>query len=406
VRISNSPPVDRKPAVDSTAPKPSAADLDPITPFVPPSVMARRSDGVQRSRALLSVGSKGADVATLETQLAAAGISILDGRTGTFSTKHEVAVKQFQTETGLPATGRVDAKTWRALDTSKPVRNRFDPWADGRLDVTIAVGFDESAEVRDWVLPTLINGVPKTEVNLPGEDQRGLRQRGFLEVDVEELKSMSPEDRQYFGLQEERFDANATWFIKSDRGPQGERRDTVLRLVYAATNADGSKAKASFLRGLEQDEVVIYAGHGRYGTGPDFDATGSAAGNILLNPTSRRMTDELKKSVQGRSPEQLKSPPGPQLVFASGCETTDWLPALRKSPERMVVATREIVKTNAGSLQALSFLDGVERGKSVIELSRAAEALEGKWLRETGGKPEHAIGLYTTSGLLAPYREP
>jgi hypothetical protein len=55
--------------------------------------------------------------------------------------------------------------------------------------------------------------------------------------------------------------------------PAGEARQihAVVRLVSNTDGTRGAEAANAFREGMVQSDVSYYAGHGRYGTGPDFD---------------------------------------------------------------------------------------------------------------------------------------
>lgn len=63
---------------------------------------------------LLKIGSKGSDVAKLQEALKLTA-------DGSFGPKTEAAVKTFQAQAGLPATGEVDDTTWSKLPFAKPI---------------------------------------------------------------------------------------------------------------------------------------------------------------------------------------------------------------------------------------------------------------------------------------------
>jgi hypothetical protein len=56
--------------------------------------------------------------------------------------------------------------------------------------------------------------------------------------------------------------------------PHFVRRGTpnaVVTLARAADGAAGSTVASAFLDGMNRCDIAVYSGHGRYGTGPDFD---------------------------------------------------------------------------------------------------------------------------------------
>jgi|GEM_PF-5592296 len=95
---------------DMTEPPPE--DLDDDTPSVGGADVP--SSVVTTFPGELSLGSSGDAVRTLQTQLAALGYAP-SGTDGTFDNDTAAAVRQFQADLGLYATGTVDELTWAAL---------------------------------------------------------------------------------------------------------------------------------------------------------------------------------------------------------------------------------------------------------------------------------------------------
>ncbi len=55
------------------------------------------------------------------------------------------------------------------------------------------------------------------------------------------------------------------------RGANGGPVDVVVTLVRAGDGSGGGDVASAFLEGTNRCDVAAYGGHGRYGTGPDFD---------------------------------------------------------------------------------------------------------------------------------------
>lgn len=66
---------------------------------------------------MIAKGAKGADVVTLQKQLAAAGYAVKPD--GDFGNATDNAVREFQSARGLPVDGVVGLKTWMALDKAE-----------------------------------------------------------------------------------------------------------------------------------------------------------------------------------------------------------------------------------------------------------------------------------------------
>jgi hypothetical protein len=126
---------------------------------------------------------------------------------------------------------------------------------DGVLDITLGIGFDESGG-HSRKLPEFI---------------RALEERGFTE-DREQAESLYREAGRSLP-----DDAFGRFFVRQNvlvhRPPAGIERSVhaVVRLLVSETGAEGEQAAAAFREGMVQSDLTYYSGHGRYGSGPDFD---------------------------------------------------------------------------------------------------------------------------------------
>jgi hypothetical protein len=111
------------------------------------------------------------------------------------------------------------------------------------LSAVIGIGFDEDGA----------NRAPDAAV------EAGLLDRGFVRDDPEALAVLSRAGR----------------LPPRHPMPHFVRRDAgcslVVTLVRAGDGTAGTLAASAFLDGMNRCDLAIYAGHGRYGTGPDFD---------------------------------------------------------------------------------------------------------------------------------------
>ena len=94
-------------APPTTAP-PTTAPPTTTPPTTPPNVV------------LLSVGSRGEAVKTMQRQLIVVGIVVFGGADGVFGTATQTSLKQFQTRAGLPVNGVFDTVTKAALTAAVP----------------------------------------------------------------------------------------------------------------------------------------------------------------------------------------------------------------------------------------------------------------------------------------------
>lgn len=126
---------------------------------------------------------------------------------------------------------------------------------DGVLDVTIGVGFDES------------------DAHLAQIDAIGgaLADRGYEEDATEAAMLLASAGRQVGKP------STGGWYVKRDaiqyKPPAGDARSVhvVVRFVTSPDGSKGGDAAQAFEEGLQSSDVSMYGGHGRYGSGPDFD---------------------------------------------------------------------------------------------------------------------------------------
>jgi peptidoglycan hydrolase-like protein with peptidoglycan-binding domain len=362
-------------------------------------------DPVRAGTAVLESGSTGDGVRRVQQALVDMGYANPATMTmGTFDAETRHAVQRFQRDAGLRVDGGVGRETLGALAASAPPPGRvldrsaeYDRlYADGRLDVTMALGFDEGGSHADAEREVL----------------SGLRSRGFRPVTAADISAMSASDRTRLGLTAGRVDPNAQYFLRDDGA--GGSADTVLRLITPGT--DGARARASYARALEQDEVVIYSGHARYGTGPDFDAMSSGAGNFVIDGHGNREAHAPPaglRSAIGRADRSdlrsLSTRPDYQLLVFNACSTEEYMHNLRDPGTfRRDMTNTDIISTTiptrlaTNGAHTLRFLDGVLGRESNRTMLGAQSRIEQDRLRSFGMDAEvpAAARTYSESGFL------
>ena len=128
---------------------------------------------------------------------------------------------------------------------------RYDQlFTDQLVTVMLAVGFDEYGANRP----------------VDGEVEAGLLARGFQADPDAALARLAAGKRPA-------PQRPADHFLARDitRDAASRPVDMVVSLVRAGDGSAGGDAGSAFLEGLNRCEIAAYAGHGRYGTGPDFD---------------------------------------------------------------------------------------------------------------------------------------
>jgi peptidoglycan hydrolase-like protein with peptidoglycan-binding domain len=307
----------------------------------------------------LSVGSKGEPVRKMQEALELAGHKLpRSGADGDFGQETKRALVAFQkAQKIVPANGQLDAKTIAALDTaaaSKLKSPEYDKlYADKVLNTTIAIGYDEGGAQKQQIKQTV----------------DGLFSRGYKQFDV---KTATDAELKKVGIDPTKVDRDATYFVKSYQY-KGKDVQSVVKLI----TPDTPNAKQKFAEAMNSDEVVMYSGHGRVGSGPDFDDKHSAAGNYVIGkPTVKNYAalgdNDLKKA---------KLTNDYQLMFFDGCNTKHYVDDLRAIPKNKDSKNLDIVGANTelswstSSADVLAMLDGVEGAKSMNEIQADLEKL-------------------------------
>ncbi len=252
------------------------------------------------------------------------------------------ALKKFQTDNKLEVTGTFDAKSLAALKKAKPPAGVNYPeygkmFKDGVLSTTIAVGYDETG----WDLR-----VKKDVVS-------GLIKRGFTRLDVSKASDSDLKNR---GLDPKTIDKNACYYVRSFEA-DGKQVQALVKLV----DRGAPTPKQQLASSMGQDDLVIYAGHARYGSGPDFDPADSPAQNFVIGAPFEQGhvtigTNDLKKT---------KLSDNYQLMMFSGCSTRHYLNELRSIPKNKTAENLDLMVSNHPLLwssmtsNTFTLLDGV-----------------------------------------------
>lgn len=357
----------RIPAPSTTSTRETTAPAAPAAPTtstpttwgsgtrsVSDSFNTTRANGAapQTAAAALKPGAKGEAVKEAQKQLIRAGYELprygADGDYGSETTK---AVKQFQGAAHLPITGELDVGTLQALKEAKPAAAVQYPeydkmFADGVLSSTIAVGYDEDG-----------NDLAQRQ-----EVVQGLVDRGFERLDVGGMDDAALKKK---GLDPATIDKSATYYLKSFEH-DGKPVQSLVKLVDR--NVEGPKSQ--FANSMKQDDLVIYSGHARYGSGPDFDDIHSGKENFVIGQAyeAGHVTygaNDLAKTKLGDKY---------QLMFFDGCSTKHYVDDLRRLPRNKTADNLDIVASNrpiswsTGTSDVFAMLDGVMQKKSMQDI--------------------------------------
>jgi len=149
---------------------------------------------------------------------------------------------------------------------------------DGVLDMTIALGFDEQGFNRAGL------------ANLT----KALRDAGFVNDAAAAAAAYKQAGRG--------ASTGGDWYIKQNAltyaPPAGTARPihAVVHLVYSLDGSKGKEVANAFTESLVQSDVAYYSGHGRYGSGPDFDRNFSI--DLLRADGSIEMADLFYKDAE------------------------------------------------------------------------------------------------------------
>ncbi len=300
----------------------------------------------------LASGAKGQDVSRLQRGLIAAGYPLPKfGADGGFGPETRAALTHVQTASGLPATGVLDPQTLAALDAAGGAKATRYPeydqlFAGGVLHGTIAIGYDEG----------------NSDLDQRAQVIAGLKQRGFTTSDN-----------------------GASWQHTFSFNGQPVRAELAL------VDRDTPQAKQQFAQAMSKSSLVIYAGHARYGSGPDFDPITSPAGNFVLGPSYAPGHVTFGANDLAKTPMTSAY----QLMFFDGCQTTDYLKDLRSIPRNKNASNLDLVVSDApinwgdAAQNVFVALDGVLQQRSIDEMQSSYERVNGVGYTADGFADNH-----------------
>ncbi|MBN1947186.1 MAG: peptidoglycan-binding protein [Bradymonadales bacterium] len=344
-----------------------AAPSQPLKPrilsnpmFAGDTTLQEVADGKRR----ISKGS-GAHIKKVQNALMNMGFDLpVYGADGSFGGEMANALGQFQSACGLFSSKVLDRGTMYALDqanTSTVATKylRYDElFKDGLLDTTVGVGYDE-------------DGYFDSEIR---QIKTGLVSRLGL------VKSTEAKAKQLYtkaGVAMPSLPVGEFYIKEGALTWKSNKVDVIVRLV---TYADPS-AKQAFLEAMQNSDVAIYTGHGRYGSGPDFDHKKKGDGNIWINPNptvkdsgTAGMYNTLKN--QGAKPNELQQisfDKKYKVWFFDGCNTSHYMTSIRKNatltPEKLdVFGWGMEVGTDTTDVDVLTFIEGLIKQQSAQQI--------------------------------------
>lgn len=240
---------------------PYATESDPVTLSNPRFTGDPRLAKIAAGGPPLSKADNGKTVKAVQGALVDLGFELVrHEKDGDFGSETATAIKLFRDRRAIPGT-ELTARALGELDRTAPKPGKVEEhyfdyerlFADGYLDVTLAVGFDEGG----------------AHTGMLTEARAWMKDRGFT--------AMPPEP----GKPEEfRLRRDVTYPTKS-----GDRttREVIVRIRLIPP---GTGAKDQYAKGLKDSEIAIYNGHARRGIGPDFDSDKSPTENFVIGVAS------------------------------------------------------------------------------------------------------------------------
>ena len=265
---------------------------------------------------------KGRHITLLQQALINIGYNLpVYGADGGWGGETVIALRQFQSDHTGAVTGVLDAATMAALDQQAPSNgqpidrspNYDELFKDGLLDATIAVGYDEQGTF-DWEIEQIRDRI---------QGDLGLSQ-------VDEAAAA----KAYKGAgMDMPSHGGGEFFLK--QGALEHKGKKVSVLVRLITYRD-PEARAAYLESMQKSDATVYTGHGRYGSGPDFDDKHSSAGNVWINPDqaiheggANGIYQELRRDGAEHPLDNIDFDRKYKVWFFDGCNTRLYDRAIR-----------------------------------------------------------------------------
>lgn len=205
--------------------------------------------------------------------------------------------------------------------------------ADGKLTVAIGVGYDETgADEVAWA------DIKKNLVNQ--------------------------------GFKLDHVNKDGVHIYKQQVEMQGKMIDVTVNAFQGRNTKDPLK---KFTEGMANNELVIYTGHARYGSGPDFDDINSNKENYFIGKgyTSDHKPTNLYEGANHRGIKGTDINQEYQMMLMFGCRTKDYEPEINnllKGKNLDLVTTQDLAYWNDLPKGVDIFMRGLKAGKSQQEI--------------------------------------
>jgi hypothetical protein len=161
-------------------------------------------------------------------------------------------------------------QTQTSTEVTEALRAAVEPWAgggrslryselfrDGVLDVTFGIGF--------------IEGLPEEMTDAISGISTALEERGFTASNRRAAELLDAAGRPLAAASTGRFYVKENAFIYSPPAGLPRQIHVIVRLLHNLTPGGGQASAQAFREAMIHGDAAWYSGHGRYGTGPDFD---------------------------------------------------------------------------------------------------------------------------------------
>lgn len=333
---------------------------------------------------------------------------LVDGRIG--DETHE-AIRRFREDHGLPDGTQFDSAAMSALDQSAPASGQTSGRTldysrllqDNRLTITVAVGYDENgihhSKIDEFVAFMLGMGFSGEM----GEDGIGtfLKMHTFAYEDPQQGQSVQHEV------------------------------EIRVRMITPST----PDASGEFEQGLNDDDITIYSGHARYGTGPDFDDKESPAQNFVIGVGSalhesgvleappgenaswyrghrhmERVLDQRANDLERMTREGDFDPDQYRVWFFNACSTIHYLDELRNPDVSQgldrenldIIGTRSSIYGGVSMDVVRSFLTSVLSMQTMDQLMAGMQGEVDQYVeegRDQGYRMEDSDNQFFTDGF-------
>jgi len=359
-------------------------------------------------------GRRGA-VSRVQQALVALGFELPMHRAdGSFGGETTEAIRQFRARHGPSEGDQMDGPTLAVLDRVAPapgVQHQhtvdYDRLlVDGRLDVTVALGATDETVARE----TSPGNYESTE--RPVEDLEAERFRTWMTSHGFALELLG-----WAGNEHWKATRSITW-TGADGSQHTREVDIWINLVVPAAGA-----AREFRQGLSADEITIYSGHARYGSGPDFDAKDTAAENFrigidrAMSAAGRRTRVDVARrhGVAVDEEHDLMDMVNSgnfdadryRVLFFNACTSLAYLDEIREqvggTQNVDVVATRRpsmftTLESGVAVTEVQRFLEGILAAESVESVIAGLDEAQ-RQMHQGSGERFPRRGIFSSSGM-------